>query len=45
MSDERERIPDEWIEKAGKLALVIALGFITGVFCFLVWAILNHGAQ
>jgi hypothetical protein len=33
------------IENAGKLAVVVALGFITGVFCFLLWAVLERGAQ
>ena len=33
------------IEKAGKIAFVMALGFITAVFCFVLWAILEHGVQ
>ena len=33
------------IERAGKIALVIVLGFITGAFCFVLWAILEHGVQ
>ena len=45
MTDERDRISDAWIEKAGKIAFIITLGFITGVCCFLAWTLLNHGAQ
>lgn len=33
------------IEKAGKIALALVLGFVASVFCLLAWAILNHGAQ
>lgn len=33
------------IERAGKIAFILALGFITGAFCFVLWAILEHGVQ
>lgn len=35
----------EWVEAAGKIGVAIVLGFITGVFCFVLWQILEHGAQ
>jgi hypothetical protein len=33
------------IEKAAKIALVLALGFITAAFCIVLWAVLEHGVQ
>jgi hypothetical protein len=33
------------IEKAGKIALVMVLGFITAAFCIVLWAVLEHGVQ
>jgi hypothetical protein len=33
------------VENAGKVAAAIVLGFMAGVLSFVVWAILEHGAQ
>ena len=28
-----------------KIAFILALGFMTGAFCFVLWAVLEHGVQ
>jgi len=33
------------VSNAGKVATAIVLGLLTGVLCFVLWAVLEHGAQ
>lgn len=39
--------PGSWLTVAncGKIFFALALGLMAGVFCFLLWAVLEHGTQ